>query len=85
MSRFRVSVHIVPRKGLLDPQGKAVSDALHALGFADVEDTRIGRHIVLDVNADSAAAAELSVKAMCDKLLANPVTEDYQIASTVTA
>jgi phosphoribosylformylglycinamidine synthase len=67
MSRFRVSVHIVPRKGLLDPQGKAVSDALHALGF------------------DSAAAAENSVKAMCDKLLANPVTEDYVIASTVTA
>jgi len=85
MSRFRVSVHIVPRKGLLDPQGKAVSDALHALGFADVEDTRIGRFIVLDVKADSAAAAELSVKAMCDKLLANPVTEDFQIASTVTA
>ena len=84
MSRFRVSVHIVPRKGLLDPQGKAVSDALHALGFADVEDTRIGRHIVLDVKAETAVAAELSVKAMCDKLLANPVTEDYQIVSTVT-
>ncbi len=84
MSRFRVSVHIVPRKGLLDPQGKAVADALHALGFNDVDDTRIGRHIVLDVNAESAAAAEISVKAMCDKLLANPVTEDYQIASTVT-
>jgi phosphoribosylformylglycinamidine synthase subunit PurS len=84
MSRFRVSVHIVPRKGLLDPQGKAVSDALHALGFADVDDTRIGRHIVLDVTADSADAAERSVKAMCDKLLANPVTEDYAIASTVT-
>lgn len=83
MSRFRVSVHIVPRKGLLDPQGKAVSDALHALGFADVDDTRIGRFLVLDVRADSAAAAEISVKAMCDKLLANPVTEDYQIASTV--
>jgi phosphoribosylformylglycinamidine synthase subunit PurS len=85
MSRFRVSVHIVPRKGLLDPQGKAVSDALHALGFADVEDTRIGRHIVLDVKAESASAAEASVTAMCNKLLANPVTEDYQIASTVTA
>jgi phosphoribosylformylglycinamidine synthase len=84
MNRFRVSVHIVPRKGLLDPQGKAVADALHALGFNDVEDTRIGRHIVLDVKAESAAAAETSVKAMCDKLLANPVTEDYQIASTVT-
>lgn len=85
MSRFRVSVQIVPRKGLLDPQGKAVTDALHALGFSNVDDTRIGRHIVLDVAAESAAAAEISVKAMCDKLLANPVTEDYQIASTVTA
>ncbi len=85
MSRFRVSVHIVPRKGLLDPQGKAVTDALHALGFGDVDDTRIGRHLVLDLKADTAAAAELSVKAMCDKLLANPVTEDYQIVSTVTA
>ncbi|MCC7052305.1 MAG: phosphoribosylformylglycinamidine synthase subunit PurS [Gemmatimonadaceae bacterium] len=85
MSRYRVSVHIVPRKGLLDPQGKAVSDALHALGFPEVEDTRIGRHLVLDVRADSAAAAETAVQAMCDKLLANPVTEDYQIASTVTA
>lgn len=84
MNRFRVSVHIVPRKGLLDPQGKAVTDALHALGFADVDDTRIGRHLVIDVKADNAAAAEGSVKAMCDKLLANPVTEDYQIASTVT-
>ena len=85
MSRFRISVHIVPRKGLLDPQGKAVCDALHALGFGDVEDTRIGRHIVLDVKADSAAVAELSVNARCDKLLANPVTEDYQIVSAVIA
>lgn len=85
MSRFRVSVHIVPRKGLLDPQGKAVTDALHALGFSAVDDTRIGRHLVLDVKADSAAAAEMSVRAMCDKLLANPVTEDFEIVSTVTA
>ena len=85
MSRFRVSVHIVPRKGLLDPQGKAVTDALHALGFGGVDDTRIGRHLVLDLTAESAAAAELSVTAMCGKLLANPVTEDYQIVSTVTA
>ncbi len=84
MNRYRVSVHIVPRKGLLDPQGKAVTDALHALGFAAVDDTRIGRHLVLDVHAESAGAAEASVKTMCDKLLANPVTEDYQIASTVT-
>lgn len=85
MSLYRVNVHIVPRKGLLDPQGKAVTDALHALGFANVADTRIGRHLVLDVDAADADAARSSVKAACDKLLANPVTEDYAIESVTVA
>ena len=85
MSRFRVGIHIVPRKGLLDPQGKAVTDALHALGFAAVADTRIGRHIVLEVDAASADAAAAAARAMCDKLLANPVTEDYEIVASVSA
>jgi len=58
MSRFRVAVHIVPRKGILDPQGKAVSDALHSLGFDSVTDTRIGRHIVLHVAAPDASAGD---------------------------
>ena len=47
MSRFRVAVHIVPRKGILDPQGKAVADALHALGFSTDADAHVGRHLVL--------------------------------------
>jgi phosphoribosylformylglycinamidine synthase subunit PurS len=77
---FRIHLQIVPRQGLLDPQGKAVADALHALSFADVRDCRIGRHLVLDVEAADAASAEQRVRAMCDQLLANPVTEDYAIA-----
>jgi phosphoribosylformylglycinamidine synthase len=77
---FRVHIHIVPRRGLLDPQGKAVADALHALGFGDVGDVRIGRHLVIETAAASAAAAEQSAKAMCEKLLANPVTEDFELA-----
>ena len=85
MNRFRVAVHIVPRKGILDPQGKAVSDALHALGFASVEDARVGRHLVLHVNAASADDASAAVRTMCDKLLANPVTEDYEIAGVAAA
>jgi phosphoribosylformylglycinamidine synthase PurS subunit len=80
MSRFRVAIHIVPRQGILDPQGKAVSDALHALGFAMVREARVGRHLVLDVTASTAQDAEQQSRAMCDKLLANPVTEDYEIA-----
>ncbi len=85
MTRFRVSVHIVPRKGLLDPQGKAVADALHALGFASVGDVHVGRHLVIETQAGDAKAAEASVREMCGRLLANPVTEDYEIAGVVAA
>jgi phosphoribosylformylglycinamidine synthase PurS subunit len=81
MSKYRVAVHIVPRKGILDPQGKAIADALHALGFAPVRDVRAGRHIVIETDAADGSAAEQSVREMCDKLLANPVTEDFEIAS----
>jgi phosphoribosylformylglycinamidine synthase len=77
---FQVHIHIVPRKGLLDPQGKAVADALHALGFGDVRDVRVGRHLVVETAAANAGAAEQAAKAMCEKLLANPVTEDFELA-----
>ena len=85
MTRFRCAVHVVPRRGILDPQGQAVSDALHSLGFADVSDVRVGRYVVVDTTADSEEAARATVKAMCEKLLANPVTEDYDIASVERA
>ena len=81
MSRYRVAVHIVPRRGLLDPQGKAVADALHTLGFGGVRDVRVGRHLVIDADAASTGEAEQSVRAMCERLLANPVTEDFEIAA----
>jgi phosphoribosylformylglycinamidine synthase subunit PurS len=84
MSRYRVAVHIVPRKGILDPQGRTVANALHQLGFAGVSDARIGKHVMLDVDAGSEREATESVRAMCERLLANPVTEDYEIA-TVSA
>jgi phosphoribosylformylglycinamidine synthase subunit PurS len=81
MSRYRVAVHIVPRRGVLDPQGKAVADALHSLGFGDVQDVRVGRHLVIDTQANAASEAEQAVRAMCTRLLANPVTEDFEIAA----
>jgi phosphoribosylformylglycinamidine synthase len=83
MTRFRVSVHIIPRRGLLDPQGKAVTDALHTLGFANVGEVHVGRHLVIEAGAADAAAAESSVRTMCERLLANPVTEDFEIAGVV--
>ncbi len=80
MTRYRIAVHIVPRRGVLDPQGKAVADALHSLGFPSVRDVRVGRHVVVESEAETKDAAAAHVRAMCDKLLANPVTEDYEIA-----
>jgi phosphoribosylformylglycinamidine synthase len=80
MSRYRVAVQVVPRRGLLDPQGKAVADALHTLGFGGVAAVHVGRHLVLDVDATDADAARRQTREMCERLLANPVTEDYEIA-----
>jgi phosphoribosylformylglycinamidine synthase PurS subunit len=80
MSRYRVAVQVVPRRGLLDPQGKAVADALHTLGFAGVAAVHVGRHLVLDLDADDEDTARRQTREMCERLLANPVTEDYEIA-----
>jgi phosphoribosylformylglycinamidine synthase len=73
VKRFRIGVHVVPRRGILDPQGQAVAEALHTLGFGGVETVHVGRHIVVDVGAPQRDAAE--------ELLANPVTEDFEIAT----
>jgi phosphoribosylformylglycinamidine synthase len=82
---YRVSVHITPRRGILDPQGKAVEGALHSLGFEGVSSVRVGRHIVVDTDAESEDSAVASVKAMCERLLANPVIEDFEIESATQA
>ncbi len=77
---FRVHIRVMPRRGLLDPQGQAVERALTALKFTDTANVHVGKAIELDVAAADAEAAIKEARAMCDKLLANPVTEDYQIA-----
>jgi phosphoribosylformylglycinamidine synthase PurS subunit len=81
VTSYRVSIHIVPRRGILDPQGKAVEHALHSLGFSNVHDVHVGRHIIVETDAASASEARDDVAAMCEKLLANPVTEDFEIES----
>jgi phosphoribosylformylglycinamidine synthase len=80
MTVYRVEVRVMPRATLLDPQGQAVERALHALGFADVAHVRMGKHLELDLEAANGAEAEARARAMCDRLLANPVTEDFAVA-----
>lgn len=79
MRAYRVPVQIVPRPGILDPQGTAVAGALRTLGFDSVKDVRVGRFVTIDVTADSADGAIVEVADMCRKLLANPVIEDFLI------
>lgn len=79
MSAFRVAVRVMPRATLLDPQGQAVEHALHALGFGEVATVRVGKHLMLEVDARTGDEALARARAMCDRLLANPVTEDYDL------
>lgn len=76
---YQVEVRVVPRRGILDPQGKAVRGALSSLGFEGIADVHVGRLIRLELEADSDEAAKENATAMCKQLLANPVTEDYDV------
>jgi len=80
VSAFKVEIRVMPRASLLDPQGQAVQHALHALGFEGVAAVRAGKHLVVELQAANRDEAAARARAMCDRLLANPVTEDYLVA-----
>jgi phosphoribosylformylglycinamidine synthase len=73
LSKIRVTL----RSSILDPQGKAVQHAIASLGVPDVKEVRIGKYIELRVDGNSEGAAREATEAVCRKLLANPVMEDY--------
>ncbi len=75
---MRVKVFVTPRQGILDPQGRAVEQALKSLGFDGINGVHVGRYIVLDLKAASADEARDAARRMCDELLANPLIEDYR-------
>ncbi len=75
--KFIAEVDVLPLKELLDPQGKAVEKGLKNLHLDSIEDVRIGKHIVLTIEAADAAAAEAAVEKACKELLHNPVMEFY--------
>ncbi len=76
---MRATVLVLPKTGILDPQGSAVEESLRQLGFP-VGEARVGRVIDLDVDAGSADEARSAVERMCEQLLANPLIESYEIA-----
>ena len=85
MTEYSVEVRVTPRRGILDPQGSAVRGALRSLGFGEVGEVHVGRLIVFGVEADSESAAAERAEAMCRQLLANPVTEDFDVRVTAPA
>jgi phosphoribosylformylglycinamidine synthase len=76
---MKARITVTLKNGVLDPQGRAIAHALHALGFGNVEDVRQGKLIEVQLKASGEAAARGELDAMCQKLLANPVIENYQV------
>lgn len=76
---MKARVHITLKNGVLDPQGKAIAHALETLGFTGVNDVRQGKFIEIEIEETNRDKARESVEAMCRKLLANTVIENYRI------
>jgi phosphoribosylformylglycinamidine synthase PurS subunit len=71
-------VYVTPKTGVLDPQGKAVQHSLHALGYPEVTEVRIGKYLEVHLGEVSRDSAEVRLREMCERLLANRVIEDYR-------
>ena len=76
---MRARVHVRLKNGVLDPQGAAIARALAQLGFAGVREVRQGKMIELQLDENDRAEAEARVRAMCERLLANPVIETFTV------
>ena len=76
---MRAKVHVFLKPGVLDVEGKAIEGALHGLGFDGVGGVRVGKTIEFDVDGSDPARAEADVKAMCERLLANTVIQNYRV------
>ena len=75
----RVVVDVTLKPEILDPQGQAVHNALPSLGFGDVRSVRVGKHFEIELDGDVDEARLASVRAMAEKLLSNPVIEDFTV------
>jgi phosphoribosylformylglycinamidine synthase PurS subunit len=80
---MRATILVRPKEGILDPQGQAVEGALRQLGFG-VSQARVGRVVDIEIEADNPGAARAELERMCERLLANPLIESYEIAVETT-
>ncbi|MCP9439090.1 MAG: phosphoribosylformylglycinamidine synthase subunit PurS, partial [Nitrospira sp.] len=80
--RVKAKIHVTLKQGILDPQGKAIERALETLGFKNAANVRVGKYLELDLDEQDRAKAEVEVKSMCEKLLANTIIEEYRFELT---
>jgi len=80
MKKFQAEIDVMPKKEILDPQGKAVTGSMKNLGLAEIQNVRIGKHITLEIDADSAETAHTKVDTACKNLLANLIMESYSFS-----
>lgn len=76
--KFVAEINVMPLKALLDPQGKAVTTSMQNIGYKGVDNVRIGKHITLEIEADTEAVARDKVTEACTKMLSNPVMESFE-------
>jgi phosphoribosylformylglycinamidine synthase len=76
--KFQAEINVMPKKEILDPQGKAVSSSMKNLGLTTIQNVRIGKHISLEITAESEAQANELVDQACKNLLANLIMESYE-------
>lgn len=75
--KFIAEINVMPLKALLDPQGKAVTHSMKNIGFSEVSNVRIGKHITLEIEAASKEIAMERVNEACNKILSNPIMEGF--------
>ena len=85
MPSFDVEIKVMPRRTILDPQGQAVEHALTALEFDGIQAVRVGKLLSLTLESESRESAMHEATTMCQRLLANPVTEDFALSVSETA
>jgi len=77
MKKFQAEIDVMPKKEILDPQGKAVTGSMKNLGLAEIHNVRIGKHVTLEIDAENEEAAHAKVDTACKSLLANLIMESY--------
>lgn len=78
--RFQVSVNVMPKAGISDPQGQTIERSLPGLGFVGFSDVRVGKRLMFEIEAPDAGSAESAARRACEEFLTNPIIEQFEVS-----